>query len=79
MRLGFHQSVLVLLPAARGNAPKPSAHAADRRGVPGLPVLRCPSNGAPSSASGPCRRPQTGFTPDGEDGAVGHLPEAEDQ
>src|SRR3990172_2161141 len=58
----------LVLPPAGGREPgEPRTHAAHRRSVPGMPVLRRPPDGAASAAAGLVHWPQTRAASDEED------------
>ncbi len=79
VRAAADQPVRPLLPAdwrERGDA---GADAADRRGVPGVPVLRLAADDAAPAPAGSSSWPQPGCPADAQDGAAGDLPEAQYQ
>src|SRR5579885_1240062 len=79
VRAGLHRAGIVLSPAGRRDPGESRAHAAHRRGVPGMPVLRRPPDGAASVAAGLVHRPQAGPAADEEDRAVADLSGSEDE
>src|ERR1700678_4269417 len=76
MRIGFDQPVRVLPPACRRDAAEPDTDAADRRAVPGNPLVWLTPNGTPSSTRGLPGGQQAGASADGQDGAGADLPAA---
>src|SRR5665213_3128325 len=68
----------VLSPARERELREPRTHAAHRRGVPGMPVLWGPPDGATPVAAGLVRRPQARAAADEEDRPGADLSGAED-